>query len=223
MGSKVSFLTATDSLFAVKGVSARAWHATLLQLGMEVIWFATQTGTTFVRWGWTALCVLQDVPGAQASHQRESHAKLPPVDQVCFCPHLPSFPLFCVCNHTLRVKNQNLLLLFFSFPNRFYWCVKSDIKHPAHLLWGEGLLVRRADVHVFRVFVLLRALCESVKEALDHSMETQTVCAVQWALSLSRHQCANIQCALCVCARVCVRVSVWTCKSALFEGKCLMG
>lgn len=102
--------------------------------------------------------------------------------------------------------------------------MKSDIKHPAHLLWGEGLLIRRADVHVFCVFVLLWALCESIKEALDHSMETQTVCAVQWALSLLWHQCTNIQCVLCVCACVCVfelvkarcsKVNVWWGNEAL--------
>lgn len=64
--------------------------------------------------------------------------------------------------------------------------------------------VTRADVHVFCVNALfLRALCE-LKEAADHSLETQTECAValnSFSLAASR---ANIQCSLCVRVRVCV-------------------
>lgn len=91
-------------------------------------------------------------------------------------------------------------------------------KYPACLARGGNVFtVGRADVHVVRVIApFSRVLCE-LKEAADRSLETQTECAAQWTLSVLRHQRANVQCALCVRARLC------TLAKAPLESKCLMG
>lgn len=89
------------------------------------------------------------------------------------------------------------------------------------VVWGKGFDSQTGRCTCVLCFcAVVSALCE-LKEAVDHSLETQTVCAVQWTFSISWHQRTNVQCILCVCARV--RVCVWTCESALLEGKCLMG
>lgn len=68
---------------------------------------------------------------------------------------------------------------------------------------------------VLRYRALSRALCE-LKEAADHSLETQTECAVHRTFSPAASS-TNVQCSLCVRARLCTRAN------APLESKCLMG
>lgn len=194
-----------------------AWHATLLQLGLEII---------------ELLCKLQPLTSDENElpsvsnrmslvHKHIVHLmakkKKPSTEPRVFL--LPLLATIC----QVQQSELNPTNLFFSFTETD--CDYAQWKYPAYLL-SEGKVWQSDRCTCGSYFhAVLRALC-ALKEAVDHGLETQTVCAVQWSLSVSWHQCTNVQYILCVCVCVslftcvkghCSRVNVWWGNEALHK------
>lgn len=148
---------------------------------------ATQTRTTYVRRDWVTARVWEDVTGTQTpcpSPVKQCFLFLPykPFVRATGVRNGPGFTFHLSQKQIFFTHNQNILL----------------IGHAEETFHGQT----GRCACVLRYRALSRALCE-LKEAADHSLETQTECAVHWTLSVLRHH-ALMYSARFVCVRVCV-------------------
>lgn len=112
----------------------------------------------------------------------------------------------------LKVKMKTKHLFLFCLSNGYQRWGEHRFIISSISVWGKGLSVWRADVHVFGVSELLWELCLGLKRWWTTTWKASKLCSgpFQWK---------NIHFILCVC--VCVRNSCM-CVWGQPAGKCLM-
>lgn len=140
----------TCSLFAMEGVKRVSLTCNAPSIRAGNYFVATQTGSAYVRWDWTTLCVQQDVTGTQTPRRAQSQAKLPPLDRECFClsPHL--LPLATICQPQ-QLELKPTLASFFILRNGCWQWKKSKRKISCSFV-SEGK-VWQADGQMYMCFV----------------------------------------------------------------------
>lgn len=190
-----------------------AWHATLLQLGLEIILLPHKLAPLnyplcLTGCHWYTNTPSSRQPGKITSVGPRVFLSLPPPSRLS--NHL-SAP-------TVGIKTNPCLLFFFFYRNGCWLWRKRNPKYPAHLCVRGRSDSQTGRCTCVLCFSAVVSALFGLKEAVDHSLETQTVYAVQRTLSISWHQWTNVWCILYVCV-----LCVWTRESTLLAGQCLMG